>query len=88
MTRFPTAARLASRAGLAPVSRQSGPRARKPAKGHGDHWLKGYCTQAALGASRTVPSSASATAAPPAASAPSGPGAPSPGPSSPSPGTS
>jgi len=53
MTRFPTAARLASRAGLAPVSRQSGPRARKPAKGHGDHWLKGYCTQAALGASRT-----------------------------------
>jgi transposase len=53
MTRFPTAAHLASWAGLAPVSRQSGPRTRKPAKGHGDHWLKGYCTQAALGASRT-----------------------------------
>jgi transposase len=53
MSRFPTAARLAPRAGLAPVSRQSGPRTRKPAKGHGDHWLKGYCTQAALGASRT-----------------------------------
>ncbi|HWG63897.1 MAG TPA: IS110 family transposase [Streptosporangiaceae bacterium] len=53
MGRFPTAARLASWAGLAPVSRQSGPRTRKPAKGHGDHWLKGYCTQAALGAFRT-----------------------------------
>jgi transposase len=53
MNRFPTAARLASWAGLAPVSRQSGPRTRKPARGHGDHWLKGYCTQAALGASRT-----------------------------------
>jgi transposase len=53
MTRFPTAGHLASWAGLAPVARQSGPRTRKPAKGHGDHWLKGYCTQAALGASRT-----------------------------------
>jgi len=54
MSRFPTAARLASWAGLAPVARQSGPRTRKPGKGHGDHWLKGYCTQAALGASKTA----------------------------------
>jgi transposase len=53
MTRFPTAGHLASWAGLAPVARQSGPRQRKPAKGHGDAYLKGYCTQAALGASRT-----------------------------------
>jgi transposase len=53
MTRFPTPAHLAAWAGLAPVARQSGPRARKPAKGRGDAYLKGYCTQAALGASRT-----------------------------------
>jgi transposase len=53
MTRFPTPAHLAAWAGLAPVARQSGPRARKPAKGQGDAYLKGYCTQAALGASHT-----------------------------------
>jgi transposase len=53
MTRFPTPAHLAAWAGLAPVARQSGPRARKPARGHGDAYLKGYCTQAAPGASRT-----------------------------------
>jgi transposase len=53
MTRFPTAARLVSWAGLAPAARQSGPRNRKPAKGHGDAYLKGYCTQAATGAART-----------------------------------
>jgi transposase len=53
MTRFPTPAHLAAWAGLAPVARQSGPRNRKPSKGHGDAYLKGYCTQAALGASRT-----------------------------------
>jgi transposase len=53
MTRFPSPAHLAARAGLAPVARQSGPRARKPSKGHGDAYLKGYCTQAAPGASRT-----------------------------------
>jgi transposase len=53
MTRFPTPAHLAAWAGLAPVARQSGPRQRKPGKGHGDVYLKGYCTQAALGASRT-----------------------------------
>jgi transposase len=54
MTRFPSPAHLAAWAGLAPVARQSGPRARKPSKGQGDAYLKGYCTQAALGASRTA----------------------------------
>ena len=53
MTRFPTAAHLVSWAGLAPVARQSGPRSRKPGKGQGDAYLKGYCTQAAAGAART-----------------------------------
>ena len=53
MTRFPTAAHLASWAGLAPVARQSGPRNRKPGKGQGDAYLKGYCTQAANGAAST-----------------------------------
>jgi transposase len=53
MTRFPTAAHLASWAGLAPVASQSGSRARKPGKGHGDAYLKGYCTQAATGAATT-----------------------------------
>ena len=53
MTRFPTAAHLVSWAGLAPVSRQSGPRSRKPKKGQGDAYLRGYCTQAANGAAST-----------------------------------
>jgi transposase len=53
MTRFPTAGHLVSWAGLAPAARQSGPRTRKPAKGQGDAYLKGYCTQAATGAART-----------------------------------
>jgi transposase len=53
MTRFPTAAHLVSWAGLAPVARQSGPRSRKPGKGQGDAYLRGYCTQAATGAART-----------------------------------
>jgi transposase len=53
MTRFPTSAHLVSWAGLAPVTRQSGPRSRKPQKGQGDDYLKGYCTQAANGAART-----------------------------------
>jgi transposase len=53
MTRFPTAGHLVSWAGLSPVARQSGPRSRKPGKGHGDAYLKSHCTQAALGASRT-----------------------------------
>jgi transposase len=53
MTRFPTAAHLVSWAGLAPVTRQSGPRSRKPGKGQGDAYLKGYCTQAATGAAGT-----------------------------------
>jgi transposase len=53
MTRFPTADHLVSWAGLAPVARQSGPRQRKPQKGQGDAYLKGYCTQAANGAANT-----------------------------------
>jgi transposase len=53
MTLFPAAAHLASWAGLAPVARQSGPRSRKPKKGQGNDYLKGYCTQAAVGAART-----------------------------------
>jgi hypothetical protein len=53
MTRFPTAGCLVSWAGLAPVTRQSGPRNRKPGKGQGDAYLKGYCTQAAAGAAGT-----------------------------------
>ena len=53
MTRFPAAAHLVSWAGLAPVARQSGPRSRKPGKGQGDAYLKGYCTQAATGAATT-----------------------------------
>ena len=53
MTRFPTAAHLVSWAGLAPAARQSGPRTRKPKKGQGDVYLKGYATQAATGAART-----------------------------------
>ena len=53
MTRFQTADHLVSRAGLAPVTRQSGPRSRRPGKGQGDAYLKGYCTQAAAGAART-----------------------------------
>ena len=53
MTRFPTPGHLVSWAGLTPVARQSGPRSRKPGKGHGDSYLRGYCTQAATGAATT-----------------------------------
>jgi transposase len=53
MSVFPTPGHLASWAGLAPVARQSGPRSRKPKKGQGDAYLKGYCTQAAVGAADT-----------------------------------
>ena len=53
MTRFRTAAHLASWAGLAPVASQSGPRSRKPKKGQGDSYLRGFCTQAANGAGQT-----------------------------------
>jgi transposase len=53
MTRFPTAAHLVSWAGLSPVSRQSGKQAKKPKKGQGDAYLKGYCSQAATGASKS-----------------------------------
>jgi transposase len=53
MSVFPTAGHLVSWAGLAPVARQSGPRARKPKKGQGDGYLRRYCTQAANGAAGT-----------------------------------
>jgi transposase len=53
MTRFQTADHLVSWAGLAPVARQSGPRSRKPKKGQGDAYLRGYCTQAANGTGNT-----------------------------------
>jgi transposase len=53
MTRFPTAAHLASWAGLAPSARQSGALSRRPAKKQGNAYLRGHCTQAASGAART-----------------------------------
>jgi hypothetical protein len=53
MSRFPTAGHLASWAGLAPSARQSRARSRKPGKGQGNAYLRGYCTQAASGAGRT-----------------------------------
>jgi transposase len=53
MTRFPTAARLVSWAGLSPVSQQSGAQSKKAKKGKGDAYLKGYCGQAAAGASKS-----------------------------------
>jgi transposase len=53
MSRFPTAGHLVSWAGLAPSARQSGARSRKPGKGQGNAYLRGYCTQAANGAAAT-----------------------------------
>jgi transposase len=53
MSRFPSAERLVSWAGLAPVANQSGPRSRKPKKGQGNSYLRGLCTQAANGTART-----------------------------------
>jgi len=53
MTRFPAAAHLVAWAGLSPVSRQSGKQNKKAKKGKGDACLKGYCSQASLGASKT-----------------------------------
>jgi transposase len=53
MSRFGSAARLVSWAGLAPVAQQSGPRTRKPKKGQGNTYLRGLCTQAANGTART-----------------------------------
>jgi transposase len=52
MTAFPTAAHLASWAGLAPVAASSGTRS-GTRKGHGNSVLKGHATQASLAASRT-----------------------------------
>jgi len=53
MTRFPTAARLVSWAGLCPSARQSGPRTRAGKKGQGDTWLRSALGQAVPGAART-----------------------------------
>jgi transposase len=53
MSRFPTAARLVSWAGLCPSARQSGPRTRAGKKGQGNAWLRGALGQAALGAAGT-----------------------------------
>ena len=54
MTRFPTAARLVSWAGLCPSARQSGPRTRPGKKGQGNGYLRGSLGQAAIGASHTA----------------------------------
>lgn len=40
-------------AGLAPVTRQSDPRQRKPSKGQSDVYLKTYCAQTANGIGNT-----------------------------------
>jgi transposase len=53
MSRFPTAARLVSWAGLCPSARQSGPRTRAGKKGQGNGYLRGSLGQAAIGAART-----------------------------------
>jgi transposase len=53
MSRFPTAARLVSWAGLCPSARQSGPRTRAGKKGQGNGYLRGALGQAATGAART-----------------------------------
>jgi transposase len=53
MSRFPTAGHLVSWAGLAPAARQSGKLSRRPARGQGNAYLRGYCTQAANGAAGT-----------------------------------
>ena len=53
MSRFPTAARLVSWAGLCPSARQSGPRTRTGKKSQGDTWLRSALGQAANGAART-----------------------------------
>ena len=53
MTRFPTANRLVSWAGLCPSARQSGPRTRAGKKGQGNTYLRGALGQAAIGAAGT-----------------------------------
>jgi transposase len=53
MSRFPTAAHLASWAGLCPSARQSGPRTRAGKKGQGNTYLRGALGQAAIGAAGT-----------------------------------
>jgi transposase len=52
-TRFPTAADLASWAGICPGNNQSGARAKPSPTRHGDAWLKAALGQVAIAASRT-----------------------------------
>jgi transposase len=54
MSRFPTAGRLVSWAGLCPRAHQSGPRTRTGKKNQGNTWLRGHLGQAATGAARTA----------------------------------
>jgi transposase len=54
MSRFPTAAHLVSWAGLCPAARQSGARAGRGKKKHGNAYLRAALGQAALGAARTA----------------------------------
>jgi transposase len=53
MHRFPTAAHLASWAGLCPGNNKTGGKAKPAATRHGNRWLKATCGTAALGAIRT-----------------------------------
>jgi transposase len=53
MSRFPTPDALVSRAGLAPVANQSGPRTSRGKKGHGNSYARRYAGQAGNGAART-----------------------------------
>jgi transposase len=53
MTRFASAAHLASWAGMCPGNNQSGAKTRTAPTRHGDPWLKGALGQVAIAASRT-----------------------------------
>jgi transposase len=53
MTRFPTPGHLVSRAGMAPVAHQSGPRKGRGKKGQGNSYARRLATQAGNGAANT-----------------------------------
>ena len=53
MSRFPTAAQLASWAGMCPGNNQSGAKTRTAPTRHGDPWLKSVLGQAAIAAARS-----------------------------------
>jgi transposase len=88
MTRFPSAGRLASWAGLAPSPASPAPAPASPPRDTATTGSRATAPRPPSAPPARTPSSASATAASPAASAPSAPSAPSPAPSSPSSGTS